>query len=174
MQKAKDSVGLIHSRAGGRTAAASAATSEAQESAEELAIERQAETFDLTRRARQTEIAEDYVELIADLIDAQGEARNVDIGRRLGVTHATVNKTVARLRRDGLVTSKPYRSIFLTDAGRKMAERSKRRHLIVVAFLRAIGVSEEQARVDAEGIEHYVSDETLAAFDRIAASRTQD
>ena len=89
------------------------------------------------------------------------------------MTHATVNKTIARLRRDGLVTSKPYRSIFLTDAGRKIAARSKRRHLIVVAFLRVIGVSEKQAGIDAEGIEHYVSDETLAAFARIAGSQPQ-
>lgn len=174
MQKAKDSVTLIDTHAGSGPAETSATASRVPVSAEELAIERQAESFDLTRRARQNEIAEDYVELIADLIDAQGEARNVDIGRRLGVTHATVNKTIARLRREGLVTSRPYRSIFLTNAGREMAARSKRRHLIVVAFLRAIGVSEEQARVDAEGIEHYVSDETLAAFTKIAAAGRPD
>ena len=168
-----NSMSLIDTRSDRELAQAGATGSGARRSAEELAIERQAETFNLTRRARQNEIVEDYVELIADLIDTQGEARNVDIGRRLGVTHATVNKTIARLRRDGLVTSKPYRSIFLTDAGRKIAARSKRRHLIVVAFLRVIGVSEKQAGIDAEGIEHYVSDETLAAFARIPGSQPQ-
>src|SRR3546814_4843587 len=79
----------------------------------------------------------------------------------------TVNKTVARLQRDGLVTTRPYRSIFLTEAGVELAEMSRRRHQIVLDFLRAIGVSDANAEDDAEGIEHHVSDETLAAFERL-------
>ena len=94
--------------------------------------DQRAENFRQTRRARKNEIAEDYVELIADLIDSQGEARAVDIARRLGVSHATVIKTVARLQRDGLVVSKPYRAIFLSDEGRRIAEWSRRRHELVV------------------------------------------
>jgi DtxR family transcriptional regulator, manganese transport regulator len=126
----------------------------------------QAEGFGRTRSDHRNEIAEDYVELIADLIDATGEARAVDLANRLGVTNATVNNTISRLQREGLVRSEPYRSIFLTDKGRDMAEHCRRRHQIVLRFLRALGVSEEVARIDTEGIEHHVSDETLAAFDR--------
>ena len=129
---------------------------------------RQAAGFDRMRQARQTEIAEDYVELIADLIADQGEARAVDLAERFGVSNATVNKTLARLGREGLVESKPYRSIFLTDEGAEMAKRSRRRHQIVLGFLQAIGVPPEAAEIDAEGIEHHVSDETLAVFERIA------
>lgn len=61
------------------------------------------------------EMAEDYVELIADLIDAPGEARAADIARRLGVPHPAVVKAIGRLQKDGLVESLPYRSIFLTE-----------------------------------------------------------
>jgi DtxR family manganese transport transcriptional regulator len=129
--------------------------------------DRRAASFRCTREAHQTEIAEDYVELIAELIDTCGEARGVDIARRLGVTQATVTSTVARLQRDGLVRFEPYRSIFLTDEGRALAKRCRRRHEIVLAFLRSVGVSEEAARRDAEGIEHHVGDETLAAFERL-------
>jgi DtxR family manganese transport transcriptional regulator len=128
--------------------------------------DQRAEDFRQTRRARKTEIAEDYVELIADLIDTGGEARAVDIARGLGVSHATVIKTIGRLQRDGLVVTKPYRAIFLTDEGRRVALWSKRRHELVLKFLLAIGVSEETARSDAEGMEHHVSAETLAAFER--------
>jgi DtxR family transcriptional regulator, manganese transport regulator len=131
---------------------------------------RQARGFDRIRRAHQTEMAEDYVELIADLIEVNGEARVVDLAERFGVTHATVNKTVARLQREGLVTSKPYRSIFLTESGEEMAQRSRRRHQIVLDFLKAIGVSERNAEIDAEGIEHHVSEETLAVFEHIIES----
>ncbi len=120
----------------------------------------------LTRMAHAQERAQDYVEVIADLIESEGEARATDIAKALGVTHVTVIRTVQRLQREGLVTTRPYRSIFLTDAGRRLAARAKVRHEKVVEFLRAIGVSEEVAQLDAEGIEHHVSPETLAAFER--------
>jgi DtxR family manganese transport transcriptional regulator len=136
--------------------------------------DQQAANFQQVREAHQTEVAEDYVELIADLIEITGEARATDIARRLGVTHPTVVKTIARLQRDGLVASQPYRSIFLTPTGRAMAERCKRRHAVVVNFLRVIGVSAETAERDAEGVEHHISEETLAAFERVIQSTLPD
>jgi len=124
----------------------------------------EAEEFRQTRQDHASEIAEDYAEAIADLTDSLGEARVVDLAKRLGVTHVTVNRTIARLRRNGLVTSQPYRAIFLTDKGRRLAAASKQRHETVVAFLCSLGVPEHVARIDAEGMEHHVSPETLAAF----------
>lgn len=131
----------------------------------------QALGFGRIREDHRAEIAEDYVELIADLIAVRGEARAVDLAERLGVTNATVANTVAKLQRDGLVTSEPYRAIFLTDKGAALARHCKRRHEIVVSLLRAVGVSEETAHRDAEGIEHHVSDETLDAFARFVEGR---
>jgi DtxR family manganese transport transcriptional regulator len=125
---------------------------------------KQAKWFERVREAHQTETAEDYVELIADLINANGEARVVDLSERFGVSHATVNKILARLKREGLVTSQPYRSLFLTKKGQDMAEYCKQRHIIVLEFLKALGVSEKIAEMDAEGVEHHVSKETLEAF----------
>ena len=136
-----------------------------------VAPEEQADHHRQTRAALQTAVAEDYVELIADLIESTGEARATDIARRLGVTHASVTKTVARSQQGGLVATQPYRAIFLTQEGRRIAEASKRRHEIVVAFLLAIGVGEDAARADAEGLEHHVSAETLAAFERVVRER---
>ena len=141
---------------------------------EMLDADQQAANFQRVREAHQTEVAEDYVELIADLIETTGEARATDIARRLGVTHPTVVKTIARLQRDGLVASQPYRSIFLTITGRAMAERCKRRHAVVVSFLRAIGVSAQTAERDAEGVEHHISEETLAAFERVIQATSPD
>ncbi|MBX3401787.1 MAG: manganese-binding transcriptional regulator MntR [Phycisphaeraceae bacterium] len=124
-----------------------------------------------TRKAHAQETAEDYAEAIADLIESEGEARVVDLADRLGVSHVTVVRTIARLQREGLVVTRPYRSIHLTDRGREMAEDSARRHEVVVRFLRALGISEATAQADAEGIEHHVSEETLAAFARFADGR---
>src|SRR5215470_7492590 len=101
---------------------------------------RQAEYLSQTRREHANEIAEDYVEAIADLVAEVGEARVVDLAKRLGVTHVTVNRTVARLQNAGLVTSEPYRAIFLTDKGRTLATACKSRHETVVEFLRGLGI----------------------------------
>lgn len=131
--------------------------------------ELQAESLQQTRTAHATETAEDYVEAIADLTASVGEARVVDLARRLGVTHVTVSRTLARLQQAGFITTKPYRAVFLTDAGRKLAAESKRRHELVSAFLCSLGVPDRVAERDAEGIEHHVSPETLAAFARALA-----
>jgi DtxR family manganese transport transcriptional regulator len=131
-----------------------------------LAAEDHSEGFRQSREARKASLVEDYVELIADLIEDGNEARQVDIAARLGVAQPTVAKMLSRLSADGLVTRKPYRGVFLTEAGRKLAQESRARHEIVEAFLICLGVSPETARIDAEGIEHHVSAETLEAFRR--------
>ena len=119
-----------------------------------------------TRQEHSEETAQDYVEMIAELIETTGEARVIDLARRLGVTHVTVSRTLQRLRRNGLITSLPYRSIFLTAAGKRLSEESRHRHEVVVEFLQSIGVPDPVAQSDAEGIEHHVSRETLAAFEK--------
>ncbi len=122
------------------------------------------EGFRQARHARRSVLVEDYLELIADLIEDGNEARQVDIAARLGVAQPTVAKMLSRLAAQGLISRKPYRGVFLTDAGGKVARDSRARHRTVEAFLRSLGVSADTARIDAEGIEHYVSDETLRAF----------
>lgn len=122
------------------------------------------ENFRQVRQARRAELAEDYVELIADLIADGREARQVDIAARLGVAQPTVAKMLKRLARDGWVRQRPYRGVFLTPAGEALALASRERHRTVEQFLLALGVQPETARRDAEGIEHHVSAETLAAF----------
>lgn len=117
-----------------------------------------------TRKAHAQERAQDYVETIAELIATCGEARVVDMARKLGVSHVTVARTIQRLQREELVTSEPYRSIFLTDKGRALAKAAKARHDTVVRFLIGLGVSPATAHCDAEGIEHHVSRETLQAM----------
>jgi len=136
-------------------------------------IESQSRSFREAREAQRSAIVEDYVELIADLIDEGHEARQTDLAMRLGVSQPTVAKMLARLTAEGLVEHRPYRGIFLTEAGRQIAIESRARHQTVEAFLLSIGVSAEAARIDAEGIEHHVSAETLEAFRRIIDGSTR-
>ena len=124
----------------------------------------QAKWFSRVRDAHQMETTEDYVELIADLIHANKEARLSDLAERFGVSHPTANKVVARLQKEGYVISQPYRSIFLTPKGEELAKKCKERHQIVLDFLIRLGVPEDIAEADAEGIEHHISQKTLHIF----------
>ena len=140
----------------------------------ERAPEAQAEGFAIVRQAHESEMAEDYVELIAELIETRGEARPVEIAERLGVKPPTVTKNISRLKSAGLVRRERYRAIFLTERGQTLADACRRRHRIVVAFLLSLGIDEETAERDAEGIEHHVSDETLAAFEKSIGNSSKE
>jgi DtxR family transcriptional regulator, manganese transport regulator len=131
----------------------------------------QSAAFKRTRADHSSELAEDYVELIADLIDEKGEARGNEVALRLGVANATVVKMLKKLVERGLVTQEPYREIMLTGDGWALAENGRRRHHIVENFLLTLGISAETARIDSEGIEHHVSEETLKAMMRFCSRK---
>ena len=118
-------------------------------------------SFKKVRDAHKTENTEDYLEIIADLLNTNGEARIVDIANKLGIAQATANKTIQRLQNQGYVKKEPYRSIFLTLKGQRVASISKKRHIIVLTFLKNLGLDAKTAEADAEGIEHHVSNKTL-------------
>ncbi|EHL3469216.1 manganese-binding transcriptional regulator MntR [Salmonella enterica] len=127
-------------------------------------VEEHVEGFRQVREAHRRELIDDYVELISDLIIEVGEARQVDMAARLGVSQPTVAKMLKRLASLGLIQMIPWRGVFLTPEGEKLAQESRERHQIVENFLLVLGVSPEIARRDAEGMEHHVSQETLDAF----------
>jgi DtxR family manganese transport transcriptional regulator len=128
-----------------------------------------ADAYERTRRDHATETAEDYVEAIAEIIGQAGTCRLVDLSKRFAVSHVTVNRIIARLLREGLVASEPYRPVELTDRGRRLATKCRERHKIVYQFLLSLGIDPETAAIDAEGIEHHVSPKTLARFKELGA-----
>lgn len=127
-------------------------------------MSRKTELHKRTRADHATEVAEDYVEAILDIIEKGEACRAVDLVKLFGVTHVTVNRTLGRLQRDGYIETEAYGPVFLTSKGKRTARAAKARHTVVLEFLVAIGVSPECASVDSEGIEHHVSPETLAAM----------
>lgn len=128
--------------------------------------------FDRTRRAHQSEIGEDYVEAIQQLSSGTNGARVTDLAALMGVSHVTVVRTVSRLGKAGLVETSRGKPVRLTRAGTALALKARRRHEAVLAFLRGIGVSAKQAEIDAEGIEHHVSEETIRAMRRVTLARS--
>ena len=128
-------------------------------------------SFLKVRKAHETENTEDYLELIADLLNKYGEARIVDIADKLNIAQSTANKTIKRLQVQGYVKKEPYRSIFLTLKGQKIASFSKKRHNIVFNFLLNLGLNKEVAAADSEGIEHHVSYKTLNKMQKFNRSK---
>ena len=123
--------------------------------------------FQRTRRDHANETAEDYVEAVADLISRKGVCRITELAKLFKVSHVTVTKIIARLKREGLVSSVPYGPIALLEPGARLAQQARRRHAIVHGFLKAIGVGDKAAEIDAEGIEHHVSEETLRRLEAL-------
>ena len=128
-------------------------------------------SFRKVRSAHKTENTEDYLELIAELLNTKGEARIVEIASQLGIAQATANKTIKRLQQQGYIKREPYRSIFLTVRGQKIASLSRKRHNIVLKFLTNLGIDQKTASADAEGIEHHASEKTLKKMEKFNLSK---
>ena len=108
------------------------------------------------------------MEAVAEIHAQSGTCRVVDLAERFDVSHVTVTRIVGRLKKEGYLETEPYRPVQLTEKGAKLAEESRRRHELVYRFLLAIGVPDRIAAIDAEGIEHHVSPETLERFRLLA------
>lgn len=124
-----------------------------------------------TRLDHASETAEDYVEVILRLShlldrtsDSLDRVRTTDVVKQLQVAQPTVTKILSRLEREGLILVLPRQGIQLTEAGEELARKSMARHELVLRWLRSVGVSEQTAELDAEGIEHHLSEETLTAI----------
>jgi DtxR family manganese transport transcriptional regulator len=135
----------------------------AQMAEKKLGSER-AEYFKKMRSNRLFELAEDYTELIADLMAAQKQPRVCDIAREMGISHVSVLKAIRRLIREGYLVKDSSKAIALTPKGEEMAVYSKRKHRVLSEFLLGLGIPEQIVAVDVEGIEHYISPDTLEAI----------
>jgi Mn-dependent DtxR family transcriptional regulator len=129
--------------------------------------ERKAERLESIRDAHNAEKAgrttrmEDYLEVIYELIQHKGYATTVDISSYLNVSSPSVTKMLQRLSESGHVNYEKYRGITLTDSGVAVAKSIHDRHGVLAEFLVMIGVDEDTANRDAEGIEHHLHPETL-------------
>src|SRR5918911_3390250 len=108
-----------------------------------------------------TDRMEDYLEVIYELIQKKGYATAIDISESLNVSSPCVTKMLQRLEENKYLRYERYRGISLTNEGVSMAENIHEKHSLLVEFLRMIGVDENVANIDAEGIEHHLHPETL-------------
>lgn len=119
------------------------------------------------------ESIENYLERILMLQKEKGAARSIDIAAALGVTKPSVSHATKLLRKNGYITMDGDNLIYLTDAGREIAERMYERHTTLACFLMRLGVSRETAFADACKMEHDISAETFDAICAHAKGETQ-
>jgi Mn-dependent DtxR family transcriptional regulator len=104
---------------------------------------------------------EDYLEVIYELITRKGYATTVDISDYLNVSSPSVTKMLQRLNESGHINYEKYRGVSLTESGMAVAKNIHDRHGVLAEFFKMIGVNEDTANRDAEGIEHHLHPETL-------------
>ena len=117
-----------------------------------------------------TDTMEDYLEVIYELIQRKGYATTIDISDYLNVSSPSVTKMVQKLDDTGYVRYEKYRGITLTDNGVGVAQSMRNRHSLLVEFFKIIGVADDIANVDAEGIEHHLHPETLRRLEEFVKS----
>ena len=112
--------------------------------------------------------AEDYLKAIYDLERSGNAAGTNEIAAQLSIAPASVSGMVRRLAEQGLIEHERYHGARLTEAGRRAALRTIRRHRIIEAYLsQALGYPWDLVHDEAERLEHAASDELI---DRMAAA----
>lgn len=107
------------------------------------------------------ESAENYLETILMLSKKKGTVRSVDIATELGFSKPSVCVAMRNLREHGYIITDGDGLITLTESGFEIANKIFERHETITAWLTGIGVSNDQAAIDACRIEHVISQESF-------------
>lgn len=108
---------------------------------------------------------ENYLEAVYELSKDETGARVSDIAERLGVTKASTSVAMTTLSEKGLITNEKYGEIYLTPAGKKLAEFTSRKHQIIRQFfIDVLNIDFKIADNDACAIEHVISNDSIQAM----------
>lgn len=113
------------------------------------------------KKEDRTDRMEDYLEVIYELVEQKGYATTVDISNYLNVSSPSVTKMMQKLDETGYLNYEKYRGIRLTEEGIRIAENIRNKHGLLAEFFILIGVDQESANSDAEGIEHHLHPQTI-------------
>ncbi len=114
-----------------------------------------------SEKARASTRMEDYLEIIAELVELKGYATTLDISRYMNVSAPSVTKMLQRLDEGGFLEYEKYHGINLTDKGIAIADGIRQKHGILLEFFEILGVGYDTASQDTEGIEHHLNQKTI-------------
>ncbi|WP_175955984.1 metal-dependent transcriptional regulator [Schaalia sp. Marseille-Q2122] len=126
------------------------------------------------KRAR-TAVTEDYLKAIWSA-ETRGQGISInELAAKMGVVPSTASENVSRLKEQGLVDHAPYQKVHLSDEGRAIAVGMVRRHRIIETYLHeALGFEWDEVHVEAEILEHAISDRLLDRLDQALGYPTRD
>ncbi len=108
-----------------------------------------------------THSAAHHLLAILELSTQRGYARVTDVAKFLDITTGSASTNLKSLKQKGLVDEDDNRFLVLSTEGRNLAEAIlNRRHVLEKFFVEVLGVSPDQAEVDACKTEHLLSMET--------------
>ena len=120
-----------------------------------------------SRIGRVSSRVEDFLEVIIELEDKNGEASVSEIASHLAISRPSVVRMLRKMANDGWIEQIPYRPVKLCPKGREHAEWMRERHSILFQFLTSIGIEKTTAHHETEGIEHYLSENTVRQIEKM-------
>jgi len=114
-----------------------------------------------TKKTSSTTSEEDYLEVIAELVELKGYATTLDISRFMNVSPPSVTKMLQKLDEKKYLEYEKYHGINLTNIGKQVADTIRRKHSILLEFFEILNVGKGIANQDTEGLEHHLNDKTI-------------
>jgi len=114
-----------------------------------------------TKKTSSTISEEDYLEVIAELVELKGYATTLDISRFMNVSPPSVTKMLQKLDEKKYLEYEKYHGINLTDIGKQVADTIRRKHSTLLEFFEILNVGKGIANQDTEGLEHHLNDKTI-------------
>ena len=114
-----------------------------------------------TKKTSSTTSEEDYLEVIAELVELKGYATTLDISRFMNVSPPSVTKMLQKLDEKKYLEYEKYHGINLTNIGKQVADTIRRKHSIFLEFFEILNVGKGIANQDTEGLEHHLNDKTI-------------
>ena len=115
----------------------------------------------LTEKVTRTTREEDYLEVIAELVELKGYATALDISGFMNVSPPSVTKMLQKLDEKKYLEYEKYHGINLTDMGKQVADTIRRKHSTLLEFFEILNIGKEIANQDVEGLEHHLNPKTI-------------
>jgi len=113
------------------------------------------------KKVSSTTREEDYLDVIAELVELKGYATTLDISRFMNVSPPSVTKMLQKLDEKKYLEYEKYHGINLTNMGKQVADTIRRKHSILLEFFEILNVGKGIANQDTEGLEHHLNDKTI-------------
>lgn len=113
-----------------------------------------------------TERDEDYLKIIASIVDEKGYAKVKDVAKELKLGPSTVTGMFRKLDGAGYINYEKYGGVTLTKKGEEIAKKTKAKYSMLKDFLTKLGLEEKIAEEDACKIEHILNPKTARTLEK--------